>query len=218
MNFKNPEGQTARWIEILGIYDLEVEHRQGRIHGNANGLSRRPCTNCSHCERGERKGQCADQLNEEELVGHEDGEDDDEYRCATATKKEEGSGMNSWLPKLSNTEMREAQLQDKCLGAIIKLKEENAERPSWEMISMGSPTFKSYWAQWSMLAVRDGVLFPKWESERGDEITWKLVPPDSLKKEVLRQLNDNPAAGHLGFKKTTERVTQGSTGVVCVKT
>ena len=41
MNFKNPEGQTARWIEILGIYDLEVEHRQGRIHGNADGLSRR---------------------------------------------------------------------------------------------------------------------------------------------------------------------------------
>ena len=26
MNFKNPEGQTARCIETLGIYDLEVEH------------------------------------------------------------------------------------------------------------------------------------------------------------------------------------------------
>jgi len=79
MNFKNPEGQTARWIEILGIYDHEVEHCQGRIHGSADELSRRPCTNCSHCERGERKGQCADQLSEEELVGHEDG-DDNEYR------------------------------------------------------------------------------------------------------------------------------------------
>lgn len=30
MNFKNLEGQTARWIEILGIYDLEVEHHRGR--------------------------------------------------------------------------------------------------------------------------------------------------------------------------------------------
>jgi len=57
-----------------------------------------------------------------------------------------------------------------------------------------------------MLAVRDGVLFRKWKSERGDEITWKLVLPDSLKKEVLRQLHDNPAAGHLGVKKTTEQV------------
>ena len=71
---------------------------------------------------------------------------------------------------------------------------------------MESPTFKSYWARWSMLDARDGVLFRKWESERGDETTWKLVLPDSLKKEVLRQLHDNPAARHLGFKKTTERV------------
>ena len=30
MNFKNPEGQMARWIEILSIYDLEVEHHQGK--------------------------------------------------------------------------------------------------------------------------------------------------------------------------------------------
>lgn len=26
---------------------------------------------------------------------------------------------------------------------------------------MGSPSFKSYWAQWSMLQVKDGVLFRK---------------------------------------------------------
>ena len=29
MNFKNLEGQTARWIKILSICDLEVEHFQG---------------------------------------------------------------------------------------------------------------------------------------------------------------------------------------------
>ena len=38
-----------------------------------------------------------------------------------------------------------------------KLKEKNADRPSWETISMESPIFKSYRAQWCMLAVRDGV-------------------------------------------------------------
>ena len=42
MSSKNPEGQTARWIEILGIYDLKVEHHQGRIHGNADELSGHP--------------------------------------------------------------------------------------------------------------------------------------------------------------------------------
>ena len=56
------------------------------------------------------------------------------------------------------------------------------------------------------LVVRDGVLFRKWESERGDEIIWKLVLPDSLKTEVLKQLHDSPEAEHLGFKNTTKRV------------
>jgi hypothetical protein len=41
--FKNPEGQIARWLETLATYDFNIEHREGRIHSNANALSRRPC-------------------------------------------------------------------------------------------------------------------------------------------------------------------------------
>lgn len=32
LNFKNPEGQMAKWIEILSTYDIEIPHRQGRLH------------------------------------------------------------------------------------------------------------------------------------------------------------------------------------------
>ena len=46
MNFKNPEGQIARWIETLASYDMKVEHRPGRLHQNADGVSRIPCTQC----------------------------------------------------------------------------------------------------------------------------------------------------------------------------
>ena len=45
-NFKNPEGQIARWIEILETYDFTIEHRPGVKHGNADALSRRPCKQC----------------------------------------------------------------------------------------------------------------------------------------------------------------------------
>lgn len=30
LNFKNPEGQLARWIEIMGTYDMKIEHRPGQ--------------------------------------------------------------------------------------------------------------------------------------------------------------------------------------------
>jgi transposase InsO family protein len=59
LNFKNPEGQIARWFEILAAYDFEIEHRAGRSHANADAMSRRPChkENCSHCSRTEQKCQ-----------------------------------------------------------------------------------------------------------------------------------------------------------------
>ena len=46
MQFKNPEGQIARWLEILSSYDMKIEHRDGKSHKNADGLSRIPCYQC----------------------------------------------------------------------------------------------------------------------------------------------------------------------------
>ena len=46
-NFKQPKGQVARWIERLAVFDFEIEHRPGRHHGNANGVSRTPNLNSS---------------------------------------------------------------------------------------------------------------------------------------------------------------------------
>ena len=59
LNFKNPEGQIARWFEILAAYDFEIEHRAGHSHANADAMSQRPChkENCSHCSRTEQKCQ-----------------------------------------------------------------------------------------------------------------------------------------------------------------
>lgn len=49
-NFKNPEGQLARWLEVISQYRLTLVHRAGRQHCNADGLSRRPCRQCGQAE------------------------------------------------------------------------------------------------------------------------------------------------------------------------
>ena len=41
-NFKEPEGQVARWLETLAWYDYKIEHRPGKKHQNADALSRNP--------------------------------------------------------------------------------------------------------------------------------------------------------------------------------
>ncbi|GFQ99419.1 retrovirus-related Pol polyprotein from transposon 17.6 [Trichonephila clavata] len=56
LNFKNPEGQIARWIQRPQEYDVEIRHRKGSAHGNAEALSRRPCPeSCKYCSRVEKK-------------------------------------------------------------------------------------------------------------------------------------------------------------------
>ena len=45
-NWRNPEGQVARWLEVLGIFNFDIEHRSGKKHANADGLSRIPCSQC----------------------------------------------------------------------------------------------------------------------------------------------------------------------------
>ena len=51
MTLKNPEGQVARWLEVLQEYDFEIQHRAGRLHSNAEALSQRPCAvlECPYC-------------------------------------------------------------------------------------------------------------------------------------------------------------------------
>ena len=90
LNFKNPEDQMARWLEDLFVLDFEIQHRPGRQHGNADGLSKRPCTECRYCERQEVKNREPPQG----CPGH---------RLCSVTKsdtpQEEGTWLQSWTPE-----------------------------------------------------------------------------------------------------------------------
>ena len=48
LNFNNPEGQLARWLEVISEYDMTIQHKPGRKHGNADGLSRKACKQCGN--------------------------------------------------------------------------------------------------------------------------------------------------------------------------
>ncbi|GBN03363.1 Retrovirus-related Pol polyprotein from transposon 297 [Araneus ventricosus] len=53
LNFKELEGQIARWIRRRHKYDFEIQHRKGTTYGNADTLSRRPCK--EYCTNAEKK-------------------------------------------------------------------------------------------------------------------------------------------------------------------
>ena len=52
---REPSDQVARWLETLSEFKYTLHHRAGTWHGNADGLSRRPCGDCKQCQRIEKR-------------------------------------------------------------------------------------------------------------------------------------------------------------------
>jgi len=44
--YKNPTGIMARWIKTITEFDIQIEQRSGRLHLNADALSRHSCKLC----------------------------------------------------------------------------------------------------------------------------------------------------------------------------
>lgn len=51
LSLKSPDGQLAQWVDKLQSYNFEIPHWKRKSHGNANNLSRRPCSlnECKFC-------------------------------------------------------------------------------------------------------------------------------------------------------------------------
>ena len=183
LNFKNPEGQTARWLEHLQQYNFTIEHRQGEKHGNADALSRRPCLPdaCKHCSKQEAKEIQMDS---------------------------EACRVSRVSPFWSNKDLQGAQMADADMAPIAKWLLKSEHKPAWPTVASHSASTKMYWAQWSSLRLRDGVVYRLWETPAGDSVTWQLLLPKTLRSEALYQLHNTSTSGHLGISKTLGRVRE----------
>ncbi|GFX49145.1 retrovirus-related Pol polyprotein from transposon 412 [Trichonephila clavipes] len=186
LNFKNSEGQIARWIQRLQEYDVEIRHRKGSAHGNADALSRRPCPeSCKYCSRIEKKF---------DVIGP----------IVRQVTMPSTSTLDTW----SDESVRKDQLADPEIKPIIEFKELSDEKPSWQDIAHFDPTTKRYWALWDSLHLRNGVLYRKWESDDGKTFRWQLILPKTRVSTVLKELHGSPTGGPFGVMKTLQKVRE----------
>ena len=52
------------------------------------------------------------------------------------------------------------------------------------------------------------VLYKKWETDNGQDKRLLIIIPHELRPFVLQQLHDGPFGGHLGIKKTLDKIRQ----------
>ena len=178
-NFKEPEGQLARWLEQLQEYDFSIIHRPGRKHGNADALSRMPCRQCGR-------------ESEEELP---------------APDIQLTVGAIQSLGARSPEHLRDAQLADPIIRPVLQAKEEE-DSPDAEATRSYPPATRRLLQQWSQLRIKDKVLWRLFESEDGSSQHLQLVVPTSLREGILQELHAGISGAHLGEEKTMSRLRE----------
>lgn len=205
-NLKRPTGQTARWLQELGTYDLTIIHRPGQKHTNADALSRVPCKSCLNQQT---QSESTDTDEEEPPQESECEEAVPLVRAVTRSRlaveskdkmKEKDIILEGW----DSQTMRQNQLNDPDISDILTWTE-NKQYPEWSQISDRSSTLKTLWRQWDRLKLFDGVLYRTWvENEDRDQL--QLIVPQMKREDAIKLYHDIPSAAHLGIDKTVEKL------------
>ena len=176
--FKQPKPQEARWVEYLQQFDMKIEHRAGRLHANADGLSRRPWP-ANHV---------ADMLEETEnspapvIVKN--------TTRSNATTSAEGAlseckhqpppPPRRCGPLITIDHLKREQAKDKHLNAGLQSLKAGKRPPQEEMARVDRHMW-SLWSQYDRLALQDDVLYRRWFDEKTGHESPQLCVPQYLK-------------------------------------
>lgn len=150
---------------------MEIRHRPGARHGNADSLSRYPCRQCGLTDDTETDS-CFEITASASVVNK-----------ATADVDPDSKNLNS------------LQDEDRDLSKI-KSWVSDKKRPEFSDIKHESKVIKSLWSQWVNLEVKDSVLFRKWDNNK--KVYHQVIVPLSERREILEQFHDARTSGHLG--------------------
>ena len=107
----------------------------------------------------------------------------------------------------SMEELRSLQLEDKCVGDLLKAMESH-QKPSQDQVKAQSLSCRRLYQQWDQLVVRNGILYRYYEPPNESQSWLQLVVPSSLQSEIIKDAHEGTVGGHLGQDKTLHRVKQ----------
>jgi len=145
-NTPEPIRQQARWCETLEEFDFQIILRPGRLHRNADALSRKPCRQCGN-----------NGANMSTVV----------IRAVTFATVEEG---DRW----SKTMIAAATEKDQELSLFAGWLKESLLPLSSDELAQYDPITKSLHAQWERFNLKEGVIYRRYWEGREEDDTWQL--------------------------------------------
>jgi len=151
-------------MEKLQQYDFEIIYWKGRLHANADGLSRRPCASARYCARVEIK----------------------------ETHEQEGFIARMALEN-NQMDWRQEQLNDSDISIFLLGKKVDT-RPMWQEVASKGTAAKIYWSYWDSLWIQNEILYKRRETPNLKNTIIQLIVPkirileeahDSLLEDIL---------------------------------
>ena len=188
MNFKNPEGQVARWLEVLSTFSMAIEHRPGRLHGNADGMSRKPCTD------------------DTVTTSHRNSPQDDAKELNPSCMHVGNENTDESMSEFDD--LKSLQADDDELAVVRSWVQAN-KRPEFATIAAEGYILKSLWNQFPCLELLDGLLVRRQENlDEDNVVTFQVIVPMKARRSILYACHDMKTSGHLGVTKTVSKIKQ----------
>ena len=220
-SLKEPKGRIARWVEILSAFDFTVEYRPGNKHGNADAMSR--CLNPRECDCPQtdnleylKCGPCAKCMQRAENmssslpcynVQDSNEKESDLVNIIKTRNQKEKDNWTIWPAGYTRMNLQSMQEKDEDIGPIRQWQKQET-RPDRKEIETNSPATRHYWFLWGSLKIIDGLLYKEFHKHDDTGHYYQLLTPRKMKEDVLKQMHNSIVSGHLGNKKTKEKIKQ----------
>ena len=179
--FKRPEGILARWIETLAEFDYEIEHRPGRLHCNADGVSRPICKQCWG------KNFTTPWI--------------DEFERADELTAPLGIHALFVPTEVSTEELRELQREDPVISPLLDFLDRDVT-PTRDDLRALPLESRNLWSQRPSIRLQDGILIRELPTHT------QLVVPNVLQNKLFDTVHSGPLAAHLGAERMLQQLRQ----------
>ena len=218
------KGRLARWIMDLQEFDFSVVHRAGRLHNNADALSRLVQTNSQEhttCINNTQQPAFVSTIrvklsggrtaivkleSSKPLIIDPDGtlvNIHDQNHGAVPRPPQEARQVNTiTLSPIIN--LRDSQRSDPHLAAPIDMKTCKLPKPNLKQIK--DPALKSWLRHYDQYFLHDEILYRALGNRSNSHPQHVILIPSGLQAKILKTLHDGPLGGHLGITRTEERV------------
>lgn len=206
--FDQPEGQIARWLKQLAPFDYQIVHRPGKLHRNADALSRQVTKGVQPSAplalQVSVPAEPEDSSPGQSAEPEDSSPDQRQAQDRPAELQLEGEVQLQTTAEPSGPKWDWKQAQE-CDPEVTRVRSWREKSDQVAREFKADANLRPYWNIWNTLAVRDGILVSLMGNGPGLGEYGLVVVPSALVPEILHEFHNTRVGGHLGMAKLKKK-------------